>query len=330
MDIGIVTELTAGIVFCIGYMVTTIPLVAATISAIILLVLVERKRLHTLARKRFKPHEIEVAIILTIFTLGILPLLPNHTIDPWQVFNPRTFGLLITTVAAIQFTGYITIHLFGERLGIALTGFLGGFVSSTVVFAQLADKLRRHPQSTLAIVAAGLLSNVAMLTGVLILIFVASSTLLTYIMYPIITMIIIGTVLALIILRMQAHPTGSRAMTNRVSLRSILRTSCFIGFMLVMVAIANRFISVNGMMVVAFLSGLLDVRGISLATALLFAAHQLRRVDSALVLYAAILATFVSKFILLWLLTPWRFALLMSLLLLIMLGGGGMVYWLGF
>lgn len=111
IDIGITTEVSAAIVFCLGYMVPSTNIIAITISAFVLLVLIERQRLHKLARKKFKIHEIETTIILIIFALGILPILPNRTIDPWDLFNPHNFGVLIVTIAAIQFVGYILIHL---------------------------------------------------------------------------------------------------------------------------------------------------------------------------------------------------------------------------
>jgi hypothetical protein len=139
---GITTEISAAIIYCLGYLIPTAALVAITISAIVLLILYERKRLHKLARKKFKPHEIEAAIILIIFALGILPILPSHTIDPWGLFNPRNFGVLIATIAAIQFGGYVAIRLFGERFGMAAMGFSGGLVSSTAFFATLPSTLR--------------------------------------------------------------------------------------------------------------------------------------------------------------------------------------------
>jgi uncharacterized membrane protein (DUF4010 family) len=49
VNIGVVTEISAGIIFCLGYMVPSAPLIAIIVSAMILLVLIERKRLHTLA-----------------------------------------------------------------------------------------------------------------------------------------------------------------------------------------------------------------------------------------------------------------------------------------
>lgn len=331
IDIGIVTEITAGITFCLGYMVPFSPLITVIVSAIILLVLIERKRLHTLARKKFKPHEIEAAIVLIIFTLGVLPVLPNRTIDPWQFFNPENFGLLLATIAAIQFGGYIAIHLFGERLGIAFTGFLGGLVSSTAIFAQLSDTLKKHPEFIVTIMASSLLATIATLVDIIIIIFVASPTLLIDIVFPVISMVIVGVIFVILLLYYQKNTIGKPArVSNPVSLISIIRTSLFIGLMLILIAIAKRFISIKGILLVSFLGGLFQIQGISLATGLLYLGHQLSSHEVRLAIYVAILASFVSKFILLWSLTPSRFALQTSLFLFGILGCGGFVYWLGF
>ena len=270
-------------------------------------------------------------IILIVFIVGLLPLLPNRTIDPWQLFNPRDFGLLLTTIAAIQFGGYVAIHLFGERLGLAFTGFLGGLVSSTAVFAQLAHTLRTYPESHIATMASGLLASVAMLVDIAIIIFVASPILFDSIIWPMVFMMVMGGIMAMILLHYQ-KPEKETALQllNPINLRSILGTSFFIGLMLVLIAIAQRYISMQGVLWVSFLGGLFEVHGISFATALLYLGGQLPLMDARFVIYAAILASFISKIILLWSLTPSRFALQTSLCLLGLLFGGGLVYWLGF
>jgi uncharacterized membrane protein (DUF4010 family) len=312
-------------------MVPTSPLIAIIVSAIVLLVLIERKRLHTIARKKFKPEEMEAAIILIVFALGIIPILPNQTIDPWHLFNPRNFGVLITTIAAIQFAGYISIHVFGERFGIALTGFLGGLVSSTAVFATLPSTLRTHPHFSLAIIASAILATVAMLIEIMIIIFVASPTLLFYIIWPMIAIIAVGVSLAVILLHYQKHiKNASSSLSSSFKLLSIFSISIFIGFILIIIAIAKRYVGTNGILFISFFGGLFEIHGISLATALLYLGNQLKINDARLVLYIAILASFVSKFTLLWCLTPYRFALQTSLFLLGLLISGGVVYWLGF
>jgi uncharacterized membrane protein (DUF4010 family) len=272
----------------------------------------------------------EAAIILIVFALGILPILPNQTIDPWHLFNPRNFGILIATIAAIQFGGYISIHLFGERFGMALTGFLGGLVSSTIVFATLPSILRTHPHSIPAIIASAILATLAMLVDIIIIIFVASPTLLSYIIWPMVTMFAVGAISTMILLHYQKIKKHIRpSLSNPLQPLSILRTSIFIGLILILIAIAKRYMGTKGILFISFLGGLFEIHGISLATALLYLGDQLKINDARLVLYIAILASFVSKFLLLWGFTPYRFALQTSLFLLVILVSGGVIYWWG-
>ena len=329
IDNGIVTELSAGIIYCLGYMVNFSPIIAIELSVIVLLVLIERKRLHTLARKKFKPHEIEAAIILIVLALGILPLLPDRAIDPWQLFNPRNFGLLITTIAAIQFGGYVAIQMFGERLGIAFTGFLGGLVSSTIVFAQLKNTLREHPQLIRATLAAATLATVAMLVDIMVIILVASPALFLVVLWPILTMMILGIIFSVILIHFQKAKNHSPPhFSNPLSLPSILSTALFLGFMLMLIVIAKRYLSTQGVLLISFFGGLIEIHGISLATALLYLENKIPLNEAKLVLYVAIIASFVSKFILLWTLTPYRFALQLSFVLMTLLVSGGVVYWM--
>lgn len=98
--------------------------------------------------------------------------------------------------------------------------------------------------------------------------------------------------------------------------------------MLIMIAIAQRYLSTKSVLLISFFGGLIEIHGISLATALLYLEKQMQLNDAKQVLFVAILASFVSKLILLWSLTPYRFALQLSLYLLVLMFSGGLVYWL--
>lgn len=329
LDIGITTELSAGIIYCLGYMVPSAPLVAITISAIVLLVLLERKRLHALARKKFKPQEMEAVIILIVFALGILPVLPDKTIDPWDLFNPHNFAKLVVTISALQFSGYVAIHLFGERVGMALTGFLGGLVSSTAVFATLRSTLRAHSKFTLAIMASCILATVAMLIEIMSIIFVASPALLVYVIWPMITMMIVGIFFSLFLIyfqKLKKHATP--IITNPLNLLSIIQISIFLAVMLILITIAKRFVGNQGILLITFIGGLFEIHGITLATGLLYSQNQISIHFASLILYVAIFASFVSKFFLLWFITPYRFAMWTSIFLLVMMACGGLIIFL--
>lgn len=329
VNIGITTEISACIVFCIGYMIPTAPLVAIILSALVLLVLVERQRLHVLARKKFKAHTIETVIIFLIFILGILPILPNRTIDPWGLFNPHYFGILTVTIALIQFLGIVFIHLFGERFGVAMTGLLGGFVSSTIVFANLPVILKAHPKCRFAIIASAVLANLAMLIEILVIIFVASPSLLLMVIKPILVMCIVSVIFTYFLFRFEKSKKHKESLVeNPFRWVTIFRTAFYMAFILVVIAIAKSFVGSEGMLILSFLSGLFEIHGVTLATALLYLDHHLTSTATINVLYVAILGGFISKFFLLWGFTPKKFALETSAFLLFILISGSLTFWL--
>ncbi len=327
IDVGITTEVAAAIIFCIGYIIPSANLLAIIISALVLLVLIERQRLHILARKKFKPHAIETAIIAVIFTLGILPILPNHTVDPWGLLNPYDFGILLVTIAAIQFVGFVSIRLFGERFGIAVTGLFGGFISSTVVFLNLHRLLQTHPKFKLAIMASAILANLAMMLEILAIILIASPNLFLFIIKPILVMSVISIIFAITLLHFQKGKKHAELPpADLFNWGSIFKTAFFIGFILIIIAIVKRFVSPDGLLIISFIGGLFEVHGITLATGLLYLNNQITNSVAGSILYAALLAAYISKFILLWVTTPKKFAFMTSLLLLGVLASGGIAY----
>ncbi|MCX7122023.1 MAG: DUF4010 domain-containing protein [Gammaproteobacteria bacterium] len=329
IDIGITTEVSAGIVYCLGYLTFFENILSVIISAFVLLVLIERQRLHRIARQKFAAHEIETVIILIIFSLGVIPILPDHPIDTWSLFNPRNVGILIMTIAIIQFGGYVAIKLLGEKIGLAVTGFLGGFVSSTLIFFNLSHTLKAHPKSALTVIASGILAVLAMLIEVMAIILVASPVFFLYILKPIIVMCAICVVFICLLLRYEKNK-GHKLNSSMQSLNllSLFKSAILIAITLILIALARRFIDTDALLIIAFLTGLFEIHGISLATALLYLNQHLAINTASAILFTALCAAFVSKIVLLWVLTPRRFAFQTTCCLLTIVAGGGVTYWL--
>lgn len=326
-DIGITTEISAAIVYCLGYVAFSAPFLAAVLGGVVLLILVERKRLHTFSRNKLKPREIEAAIILLLFALGVLPLLPNYAIDPWEIFNPRRYGILVIMIAAIQFGGYVAIRVFGSRLGTVLMGFFGGLVSSTAVLASLPRIVRQQPELTYAASAAAILSAIGMLIELSLVLFVASPQLLLLFIRPILAMMIMGGLAALYILKGKTLevPVMNHPM-NPLDFAAILRLSFLIGGMIFLVALAKHSLGVHGIEIVAFFGGFFELHSVSLAIATLFQDAKLAVSDARLGIALAILATFCSKFALLWSLARNQFAVITTIALTLMLIAGVIMY----
>ncbi len=326
-DIGITTEISAAIVYCLGIVAYSAPFLAAVLGSVVLLILVERKRLHTFSRNKLKTQEIEAAIILLLFALGVLPLLPNYAIDPWQIFNPRRYGILVTMIASMQFGGYVAIRIFGNRLGTVLMGFFGGLVSSTAVLASLPRIVRQQPELTHSASAAAILSTIGMLIELSIILFVASPELLLLFIRPILAMMIVGGLAALYVLNGKEIevPVVHQPM-NPLDFGAILRLSLLIGGMIFLVAIAKHYLGVSGLQVVAFFGGFFELQSISLGIASLFQQAKIAAPDASLTLAFAVLATFLSKFALLWSLARNKFAVITTIALAVMLLAGVIAY----
>lgn len=176
-SVALIVTCLAGILVGQGY--TFIPVAVVVFVLLLLAWKDEMVGFSQLIRRE----EIHAAITLLLLGLVILPLLPQHTIDPWQLINPRTIWVTVVLVSLIGFTNYVLLRLYGAR-GVAYTGFLGGLVNSTATVAELANRIREGGEGVSAVafraimlakiamflrngVILGVLAPTALVTGVL-------------------------------------------------------------------------------------------------------------------------------------------------------------------
>ncbi len=327
-DFGLTTEFSGAVVYVLGYISLRAPLLAAILGGAVLLVLLARKGLHTFSRSLIKTQEIQAAVTILIIALGILPFLPNYTIDPWQLFNPRRYCMLVLVLAAIQFGGYISIRIFGQKLGMMLMGYLGGLVSSTAIYATLPRLVHERPTLLYNAVSAAILATTGTLTEFLLIIAFVSPQLTATLLLPVLTTIIVGILLALIIIRNNGASSIEPQHTNPLDLKSVLRISCYIAGMLILIGVANNYIGAKGVQLLSFLGGSFELHSTALATSVLFAEGKILLNATIFALLLAVTGSFLAKMILLWSLARDRFAAITTGCLLIMYAAGAAVYWL--
>ena len=148
------TGLIAGLVaFVLGaYAVLGNMVVAGASGIAATVILAERATLHAFVAN-LKWVELRSALLLLVMSFVLLPLVPDHTIDPWGALNPRQLWLMIVIIAALSFVGYICVKIAGERAGLIYAAAAGGLVSSTTVTWTYARLAREHPQSSMSLVA---------------------------------------------------------------------------------------------------------------------------------------------------------------------------------
>jgi len=90
---------------------------------------------------RLTAEEIRSAILLGLLAFAIFPVLPTAPVDSWGLVYPRAAFTTVLLIAALGFVNYVLLKAAGPR-GIALTGFLGGLVNSTVTVTEMAERTR--------------------------------------------------------------------------------------------------------------------------------------------------------------------------------------------
>ncbi len=87
--------------------------------------------------------ELRSALLLAILAIVIYPALPVGAIGPWGLVEPRAAWGTVILIAGIGFVNYVLWKMYGSR-GVAIAGFLGGLVNSSVTVNELAARAREH------------------------------------------------------------------------------------------------------------------------------------------------------------------------------------------
>jgi uncharacterized membrane protein (DUF4010 family) len=160
-DPGVTTEIALFLTFVLGVLAVPYPAVAAGGGVVVAGLLAARGPLQQFATQTLSEHELRNALILAAAALVVLPLTPDAPLAWLAGVNPRQLWRLVVLILAVQALGDVALRLFGTRLGLALSGLVSGFVSSTATIATMGARAREHPELRTACLAAAWFSTVS-------------------------------------------------------------------------------------------------------------------------------------------------------------------------
>lgn len=120
--------------------------VAAGAGAIVTLLLREKERLHWFVRRLGEP-ELRAAVQFTALAVVVLPLLPTGPYGGWLQLRPRELWTVVLALCALNFAAFVARRVVGESRGLAVTGALGGMISSTAVTLAYSRRSREGEQN---------------------------------------------------------------------------------------------------------------------------------------------------------------------------------------
>lgn len=322
-DPGITTEIAA--VACCGLgMLCYIEPYAAGVIALIVTTLLALKRFMNKAVTQLKRVELVDTLKFLAIILIILPLLPNQTIDPWDVFNPYKTMFLVILISGISFVGYFLTKFLGAEKGLGLTGLLGGLTSSTAVTAAMANQAKQYPQLIQACAFATVIANATMFGRVLVVVAILDWPLMMQLLLSIGIMTIAATVAALILwLRstkrtavQDSQPSEAIQLSNPFSLGPAIKFAIFFVGILYVAKFANIYLGDKGLYLASLVSGLADVDAITLTIAEQTKGGQLNHAVGAIGVTIAVVSNSVVKSCIAIYSGGWRFGALVSAILL--------------
>ncbi len=183
-DAGLTTEMALIATFITGVLAASQPLLAGAAGVLVALLLVSRRPLHGFARKELSAQELRDAVLLAAAAILVLPLLPDHPVDPWGVVNPRLAWQLTVLIMLVDAAGYVAQRLVGPKAGLPISGLLGGFVSSTAVVATMGQRAKAEPEVLGSTVAGAALSQIATVIQLVLVLAVSDALLLGQLRWP--------------------------------------------------------------------------------------------------------------------------------------------------
>ncbi len=177
-DRGMTTELSLVVTYGLGVLALSNPTLSAGGAAVVASLLAFRGGLHKFAQEILSQEELHDSLVFLLFALVVLPIAPDAQAGPYGAINPQSLTRLVVVLMFLTGVAHIAQRLVGARLGLTLTGFVGGFVSSSATIALLGSWAKEHPTAWRSAVSGALASSVATIVQYFVIISVVDSRLL--------------------------------------------------------------------------------------------------------------------------------------------------------
>ncbi len=287
-DPGVTTEIALFLTFVLGLLAVPYPAVAAGGGVVVAGLLAARGPLQQFATQTLSEQELRNALILAAAALVVLPLTPDAPLAWLAGVNPRQLWRLVVLILAVQAVGDVALRLFGARLGLALSGLVSGFVSSTATIATMGARAREHPELRTACMAAAWFSTVSTSLLLMLLALTLGGGVLATLAPLLGASLIAALLLGLGALRRSPLPTAQEGGRSRAfNLRQALGLALLFTGMAALAAWMQASLGAVATLLTATLAGLADAHAASAAAMALAVRGEL---DAALLQLAVLLA----------------------------------------
>lgn len=277
-DPGLTTELALVVTALIGVLAVAQPALAAACAVLLACVLAARERLHHFATEWLTEQELHDGLLLSALVLVMLPLLPATAVSWLGQLSAQRVLMLVIVILVMQAAGHVAQRLLGARAGLALSGLLGGFVSSTATISAMGSLARREPGQWRLSWCAGVLSMAATWVQMLMMALVVSPAVAQLVWPLVICGVLVPVMLGAVLWRSAAGDVNTKAPNGSgrqvLRLREALSVSALLLGGAVLVSLSQQH-GVSGLLLGTGVAALADAHAPMASLMSLYGAGQL-------------------------------------------------------
>lgn len=195
--VGWTSEIAALLTFIVGVLSLVADIwIPMALGIFTTLLLSEKAGLEQYIEKLDKSEFLAVVKFLLV-TVIILPALPDKDYTKYNL-NPYRIWQIVILISSIGFVGYFLMKKFGDKVGLWLSGLMGGIVSSTAVSIAMGNIAKSNNPLAKRAFQATILASSVMYIRILVLIYFLNSSIAYEIWWKLIILFLCGLILAFI------------------------------------------------------------------------------------------------------------------------------------
>ncbi len=259
-SIGWTSEIAALLTFVVGVLCLIAEIwIPMALGIVATLLLSEKAQLEHYIVKLDKSEFLAVIKFL-IVTVIILPALPDKEYTKYNL-NPYRVWQIVILISSIGFVGYFLMKKFGDKVGLWLSGLLGGIVSSTAVTLAMGNIAKNNNLIARRAFRAAILASSVMYVRILLIIYFINPFAAYEIWWKLTILFLLGILLAAL-----ARDKNESAIA--VPLSSIqnpfeIRPAVIFAFLFVLLSIVTiwvkQFMGEGGLLGLAAIVGVTDI-----------------------------------------------------------------------
>ena len=258
--VGWTSEIAALLTFVVGVLSLIADIwIAMALGIFTTLLLSEKSELERYIDKLDKSEFLAVVKFL-IVTIIILPALPDKEYTQFNL-NPYRIWQIVILVSSIGFVGYFLMKKFGDKVGLWLSGLLGGIASSTAVSIAMGNIAKKNGLLAKRAFQATILASSVMYLRILAIIFLLNSGLATGIWWKLVILFCFGLLLAVIIRDKQTEISSNPISTLQNPFE--IRPAVIFAFLFIVLSIVTilvkQFFGGSGLLALSAIVGVTDI-----------------------------------------------------------------------